>query len=199
MHEDEPAGRTDLRTAATQAVNAAGAGRRAALDCLFEQRYDEMRALARQLSGPEGRAVSINPTALVHEAYARLIDASHVSDRGSVFFRACFATVVRRLLVERARARNALRRGGGRRRKTVLESGDLQIGDGLDLVELHETLEDLAAVPRTGARMAQVVELRVFAGMTVPECAEALGVSPRTVDTDWILARTFLQARLRQT
>lgn len=196
MSAGDPNDRQPLRDEATEAARSAASGTRAKLDRFFVDRYEEMKSLAEGIAGPEGRSPSVSPTALVHLAYERLIDASQVTEKGSVYFRACFANVVRRLLVERARARKAQKRSGLLHRRSVFESADLPPIEFVDLVDLHEAMDRLAALPRNGTRMAKVVELRVFAGMTVPECADALGVSPRTIDNDWTLARAFLQEQL---
>src|SRR5712671_5361807 len=181
----------DPATDITAAANHASVHGFGSLRDLVAARYPELRELARRIAANERPDATMHPTALVHEAYLRLIDQTRVTAQGTTFFRACFAQECRRLLVDHARARQALRRGGGAKRESLMESGcDLGMAGGIDLIEIHEAVETLAGL---NERMARIVEMRVFAGMTVPECAEAVGVSARTVDKDWAFARAWLK------
>jgi RNA polymerase sigma factor (TIGR02999 family) len=163
-----------------------------ARDRLVERVYDELRALARRALARENGPRTIEATALVHEAYLRLLGDSHVEiqDRGHFF--AVAARVMRNILVDHARARNAQRRGGGVR---PVELAD-QTGTGgpdIDLLSLDEALARLEAVDR---RKCQVVEMKFFAGLTEQEIASVLGVGRATVERDWAFARSWLQMQM---
>lgn len=153
--------------------------------------YEELRALARAHLAGERAGHTLQPTALVHEAYLRLVGGEQGGDRafnGRQHFFATAATAMRRILVDHARERNALKRGGGRR--VDLSDGDaVAVDDDLDLVGLDDALKKLEAVDK---RRARVVTFRFFGGLTVDETATALGVSPATVKNDWAFARAWL-------
>ncbi len=155
--------------------------------------YDELRELAQKYFRHERPGHTLQPTAVVHEAYMRLVDESRVDWQGRTHFRAICARVMRQVLVDHARARKRVRRGGGRA-PLSLESAVAPLElEGLDPVELHDALERLAALD---AREARVVELRFFGGLSVEEVAETLGVSTRTVEGDWSHAKAWLHAQL---
>lgn len=187
---DDPA-----RTALTLMLREARAGSTDARERLFARVYDELHALAgRQLHGDAARA-SMQPTMLVNEACLRLLDpdALEVEDRSHFF--ALAVTVMRRVLVDHYRRRQAARRGGGQLRVTL----DENLAGGADAADV-DVLELDAALTRLGEldeRKARVVELRFFSGLSVPEVAQALGVSQRTVEADWFFARAWLRGALR--
>ena len=161
------------------------------LDALL---YGELRALAADFLRRERSDHTLQPTALVHEAWMRLSvqDESRWGSRAHFF--ALAAQAMRRVLIDHARRKRADKRGGGARRITlardVTPPGD---SSDVDLLALDDALDRLAELD---ARQARVVELRYFAGLTVDEVAEALGVSPRTVAGEWRLARAWLSQRL---
>lgn len=169
--------------------------------------YDELRDLAERQLGRDRRDGShtLQPTALVHEVYLRMIDDRLASVADRSHFRALCARVMRRLLVEHARRRNAEKRGGGADRVTITrtptetkvgsigEPVDERAEASLDVLELDEALERLAALD---ARKARVVDLRWFGGLSHAEVAELLGVSVRTVEGDWAFARAWLRSEL---
>ena len=165
---------------------------------LYALVYDELRALAQRRVRAEPAGRTIGATDLVHEAYLRLADAPRVASQGRAYFFASAARAMRNVLVDAARRRGALRRGGGAG-ALRLDSGPLSRvlpagaadadGFAADLLDLDDALADLAA---RNARAARVVECRYFGGLTVEETALALGVSERTVKGDWALARAFL-------
>ncbi len=137
---------------------------------------------------------TLRPTALVHEAYLRLVDASPASPwENRAHFFGIAARAMRQILVDHARERSALKRGGGLQRITLDEP--LAAADALDLdiLAVHDALDKLAVLDE---RMARGVELRVFAGLTMTEVAEVLGVSKRTADGDWSVARKWLAKEL---
>ena len=160
--------------------------------------YAELRRQAARAMRREGPEHTLQATALVHEAYLRLAD-QHVAWRNRAHFFGVAAQQMRRVLVDHARARRATKRGGGARAIT-LEGVAAGPGDGvaaderaIDVLALHEALERLALLD---AEQARLVELRYFAGLSIEETAETLGVSPATVKREWAVARTWLRREL---
>jgi RNA polymerase sigma factor (TIGR02999 family) len=152
--------------------------------------YDELRRLAAQKLAQEKPGQTLQPTALVHEAYLRLVDvdkARHWNSRGHFF--AAAAEAMRRILVEAARRKQSLKRGGGRQRIDLDGLALAAPAPGDDLLALDEALAQLAAAD---PQAAELVKLRHFAGLTVPEAAAVLGVAPRTADFLWAYARAFM-------
>jgi RNA polymerase sigma-70 factor (ECF subfamily) len=157
--------------------------------------YDDLRRLAQAKMNREPGANSLEPTALAHETFMRLVDQSRVDWRGKSHFMAVAAQAMRRILVDHARARKRLKRGGARQR-VDLSSGVAAAGPSeVDLIALDDAMEKLAEVD---PRQAKVVELRFFGGLNVDEVAEALGVSKRTVEGDWTIARAWLRRELAE-
>jgi RNA polymerase sigma factor (TIGR02999 family) len=169
----------------------------AQVERLFPLVYDELRQLAGRLMARERRDHTLQSTALVHEAYVRLVDQSRVDWRGTTHFRAVAAQAMRRVLIDHARARKSEKRGGEWQRVTLAHSiapdGEAEL-DAAELIAVNAALEKLATLDR---RQAQVVELRFFGGLSVKEAAEVLGVSQRTVEGDWAHARVWLRRELR--
>src|SRR5262245_32422641 len=156
--------------------------------------YDELRRVAGRLMRRERADHTLSPTAVVHEAVIRLLGEEifqRADDRGFLF--ASAARAMREVLIDHARTRSAGRRGGGRRRVPLDAVVDYFEEQGLDVVAVHEALDRLAELD---ARQAQVMTLRYFGGMTVPEVAAALGGSVVTVERDWRLARAWLGGQL---
>jgi RNA polymerase sigma-70 factor, ECF subfamily len=167
-------------------------GDESVMDRLFPVVYEELRRIAHYHMAGERPGHTLGTTGLVHETYLKLVDQTRVQwrDRGHFFRVASWA--MRRILVDYARTAHALRRGGGQAPVTLNEE---QAGTerGATLVALDEALHRLAAVDK---RLSQVVECRYFGGLTEEETAEALGVSARTVERDWIKARSWLRLEL---
>ena len=162
------------------------------MDRLFPLVYDELRRIAHYQMAGERAGHTLETTGLVHETYLKLVDQTRVQwrDRGHFFRVASWA--MRRILVDYARTSQALRRGGGQHPVTLNEEqAGTERGDAL--VALDEALDRLALVDR---RLSRVVECRYFGGLTEEETAEALGVSARTVERDWIKARSWLRLEL---
>jgi RNA polymerase sigma factor (TIGR02999 family) len=169
-----------------------GRGDESALDELMPIVHGELRRLARRLMRGERGNHTLQTTALVNEAYLRLVDISRVRWQDRAHFFAMSARLMRRILVDHARSRKYLKRGGMLRRVSLDEA--LVVSErGTDLVALDDALDALAAVDQ---RKSQVVELRFFGGLSLEETAEALQVSAETVGRDWRLARTWLWREL---
>jgi RNA polymerase sigma factor (TIGR02999 family) len=161
----------------------------AAFDRLVPLVYAELHRLARRALRHERPGHSLQTTALVNEAYIRLIDSSRVVWQDRAHFFAMSAEIMRRILVDIARARNRAKRGGGVRRITLVEGHAVGRERDVDLLALDEALTRLAD---DDERKARVVELRFFGGLSVEETAEVLAVSPETVKRDWKLAKVWL-------
>jgi RNA polymerase sigma factor (TIGR02999 family) len=156
--------------------------------------YDELRRLAAHKIAREAPGQTLQATALVHEAYLRLVDRDPDTPwNGRGHFFAAAAEAMRRILVERARHKRSLKAGGGRHRQ---REGDIEpavAGPDLDIVALNDALAKLEAQDK---RRADLVKLRYFAGMTMEEAAQALGVSRSTADNDWAYARAWLRVAM---
>ena len=168
-------------------------GRRDTLDRLMPAVYDELRSIARrQLAGREGGG-TLSTTGLVHEAYLKLVDQSRIAWRDRAHFFALASVAMRHVLVDRARARQALKREGALQRVT-LDSEVIAVPDQPEaMLQLSDAIERLAKVE---PRMARVVDCRFFGGMGDEEIAEALDVTIRTVQRDWTKARMLLRRAL---
>jgi RNA polymerase sigma factor (TIGR02999 family) len=165
-----------------------------ALEHVLPLLYDELRKMAhRQLARERGNH-TLQTTALVHEAYLRLVDQARVTERGQAYFFAAAARAMRRVLVDYARRRTAKKRGAGKA-PLSLEENQIAVDMYADgLIDLDGALERLAVL---NPKYARVVECRFFAGLSVKETAEALQVSYRTVENYWALARAWLHDALR--
>ena len=161
---------------------------------LIEGVYTELRRLARGRLRRERPGHSLSPTALVHEAYLKLIDQRRVRWQNRAHFFAIAAQHMRRILVEHARARGAAKRGRGAGAFTLSDCDVRVDAPDVDVLALNDALEKLA---RIDPRQSQLVELRFFGGLTVDEAAAVLGVAPITVKRDWTLARTWLYRELQ--
>ncbi len=173
----------------TQLLRAWGEGDSEALNRLMPAVYGELRRMARAYVRREGSQNSLQATALVHEAYLKLVDARIAQWQDRVHFFAISARLMRRILVDAARARVAGKRGGGAMRVEINESLDGAPLDSDQLVRLDDALDALA---KFDARKASVVELRFFAGLGVDETAAVLKISAQSVMRDWKLARAWL-------
>src|SRR5690348_16772219 len=179
---------------ATLLLRAWGAGDRNALDRLTPIVYGELRRLAARYTKRERPGHSLQATALVNEAYLRLVDYKHMQWHDRSHFFAVSAQLMRRILVEHARRHN-LKRGADVQHVALEESAVVGGGRPADLLGLDEALNELA---RLDARKAQVVEMRFFGGLSVEEIAEVLEVSPITVMRDWTTAKAWLYRELTQ-
>ena len=180
----------------TQILGRIEAGDAHAADRLLPLVYDELRSLAAQRMAQESPDHTLQPTALVHEAYLRLVDVNEAqqwNSRGHFF--AAAAEAMRRILVEDARAKRRLKRGGDRQRVALTEDLAVSKGTDVDLIALDEALSRLAA---DSPEQAELVKLRYFGGLTIPEAAHVLGVSEATAERYWTYARVWLFAELRK-
>lgn len=166
---------------------------RRAADELLPQLYDELRDMARRKMEREPRGQTLQATALVHEAYVRLVGDRDPGWSGRAHFLGAAAEAMHRILIERARAKGRLKRGGGRLRVDLTDLATLDGAPDADLLALDEALVRLEA---RDARKAKVVVLRFYGGLSIEEIAQALSVSPATVKSDWNFALAWLQREL---
>ena len=167
-----------------------------ALERLVPLGYDELRRVARRQLRGESPAVTIQPTALVHEVYLRLVEVRRATPASRTHFFSVAAALMRRILVDQARRRHANKRGGGVTMMRLDEVSPVAPTFNVDVLALDEALEALASMD---PRQCRVVELRFFAGLTTPETAEALEVSTATVEREWAFAKAWLLRRLSAT
>jgi len=156
--------------------------------------YEELRRIARRCLRGERAAQSLQATALVNEAYLRLVDIKRVNWQGRVHFLAMSARIMRRVLVDAARARRADKRGGDGVRVSLSEALGVRADLGHDVIALTEALEQLE---RLDPRKGRIVELRFFAGLSVEETAAVIDVSRQTVIRDWTFAKAWLRRELK--
>lgn len=198
MNDAEPGAAEKEPSRITVALGACASGDASASAELLALVYEGLRHLARTRMASERAGHTLQPTALVHEAYLRLVGNGHVAWQSRAHFFAAAGEAMRRILVERARARARLKRGGDGRAapaRAVLSELNLATEPEPEIMLLLD--EALDQVERDDPQAAAVVRLRFFAGLSVEEAAQALGVSPRTVDRDWSYARARLHRIMR--
>lgn len=179
----------------TQFVEQVSKGDRAAAEQLLPVVYDELKKLAAHYMKKESPGHSLQPTALVHEAFLKLVDQTQVSYQGQTHFFALGAQAMRRILVDHARSRSRLRRGGDRSRVTFDEETVFSRTRDEDILVIDDLLTRLAELD---SRQASIVELRFFGGLKVEEVAEALDLSKRTIESEWAMARAWLRNQLSE-
>jgi RNA polymerase sigma factor (TIGR02999 family) len=178
----------------TERRRAHGRGDRGAFDRLVPLVYDDLRRVARSQLRRLRVGETLDTTGLVHEAYVRLVDQTSADWQNRAHFLAVSAVAMRQILIDHARERSRLKRGGDRQR-TELDEAHLAVqADAEQLLDLDRALDELGAAD---ARLVRVVECRYFAGYSEQETAEALGVSLRTAQRDWLKARAWLRRALR--
>jgi RNA polymerase sigma factor (TIGR02999 family) len=155
--------------------------------------YDELRRLADHYLRQERPDHTLQPTALVHEAYLKLIDQTRVDWQNRAHFFGVAAQLMRRILVDHARRHRASKRGGFQQKMTLDEAVDYSQSRDVDLVALDDALNSLSQLH---TRQSQIVELRFFGGLSIEETAEALNVSPATVKVDWSMAKAWLRREI---
>src|SRR3954452_15920308 len=180
----------------TQWLSTCKGGDRDALESLLPLVYDELHRRAVQAFSRERTGHTLQPTALVHEVYLRLMDQHEASWKNRAQFFAIAAQMMRRILVSHARARQAEKRGGGEERITLDEGVATAPMRDVNLLALDEALTKLAEIDPDKSRM---VELRFFSGLSVEETAEVMGLSPRTIDRQWHTAKAWLHREIATT
>ncbi len=170
-------------------------GDQAALEQLTPLVYSELHRLAHRYLGRERKGHTLQTTALVHEAYLRLIDQKEVRWQNRAHFFAIAAQMMRRILVDYARSRNVAKRGGGARQVSLDEAMDVSDERAADVIALDEALKSLSDLDQ---RKGRIIELRFFGGLSIEETAEVLGVSPGTVMRDWTFAKAWLQREINK-
>jgi RNA polymerase sigma-70 factor, ECF subfamily len=170
-------------------------GDEAALQQLVPIVHAELRRLAQRQMAGERPGHTLQPTALVNEAYLRLVDLKQMQWQNRAHFFAMGARLMRRILVDFARSRRYQKRGGGAKQVSFTQALDVAEGEATDVVALNDALEALAAVDE---RKSRVVELRFFGGLSLEETAEVLNVSRETVKRDWTFAKMWLLRQLRE-
>ena len=177
----------------TQLLNDWSEGDKEALDKLIPLVYDELRRQAARYLRRERAGHSLQTTALIHEAYLRLVDQRNVHWQNRAQFFGIAAQLMRRILVDHARTRQRVKRGGSNVRVSLTEVTVIANAPDLDLVVLDEALNRLAEIDQ---QQSKIVELRFFSGLSVAETATVLGISPATVKRDWSVAKAWLHREI---
>ena len=178
----------------TQLLVAWSDGDRTALDKLTPLVYEELRRMAHRYMSRERPGHTMQTTALVNEAYLKLIDQKSARWQNRAQFYGIAAQLMRRILVDHARQHKAAKRGGSdQRRLSITSAGNLAVKPDLDVLSLHEALEELAIID---PQQERIVELKFFGGLSIAETAEVLGVGHATVERDWKMARAWLRRQL---
>lgn len=177
----------------TQLLAAATAGDKKALDALLPVVYEELRAHASYLMKRERAGHTLQPTALVHEAFMKLVQQERVQWTGRAHFFAVASGLMRRILVDHARTRLAEKRGGGADRISIEEGLGLSVGHDADVLAIDAALQKLAELD---PRQAEIVTLRFFGGLSVEEVAVVLAMSKRAVEAEWTMIKAWLRREL---
>ncbi len=177
----------------TRLLKDLGQGDEAAHEALLPLVYERLRGVAARVFQRERADHTLQPTALVHDAWMKLVQEDHAAWQNRAQFFAVGATLMRRILVDHARSRQSLKRGGGAERISVHEGMAAEFRSGADLLDLDRALSRLA---RLDDRQHRIVELRFFSGLRVSEVADCLGVSVRTVEAEWTMAKAWLRREL---
>lgn len=185
---------TDSQDSISKALTNIREGDEASLSQLMATVYDELRALAHRRLQQERPGHTLQSTALAHEVYLKLVDRDDIDWRDRARFFAVAAQSIRRILIDHARGKKRLKRGGGYERIPLDATIIANTTEEVDVEALDEALNELAQL---NERQAQIVEQRFFGGLTNREVAEVLGVSLRTVEGEWAMARAWLRERLR--
>lgn len=195
MNEDRTDELNPTATDVTRILSIAGNGDASATEHLFTVVYGALRALAEKYLRSERNGHTLQPTALVHEAFLKLMHGEAPNWRDRTHFFAVAARAMRRILINHALARKTLKRGGDRQRTPLTISVDTDAPAPIDMLALDEALTRLAA---RDERQARIVELRFFGGLTNNDVADVLGVSVRTVEGEWSMARAWLSRELHE-
>lgn len=176
-----------------QLLEEIASGKHEAAETLMPLVYDRLRYLAQKLLGHESPGHTLQPTALVNEAFIRMVGQKQVDWQGKTHFFAIGAKMMRRILVDHARRKLSKKRGGGMHRIELADDLCVSNRNNEDILAIEQALEKLS---KLDPRQAQIVELRFYGGLTVEEVAEVLGVSKRTVESDWTMLRAWLRREL---
>lgn len=196
MPNNHLAGASEELDTVTRLLQAVSAGEEGAPTRLLELVYGQLRAIAQQRMSGERREHTLQATALVHEAYVRLLGKQGAEWQGRAHFFRAAAEAMRKILIDHARARNADKRGGGRAALNIANVADLADNDNpAGILALDDAMMRLE---RVDAQASEVVRLRFYAGLSVEATAETLGISPRTVRRDWAFARAWLRETLER-
>jgi RNA polymerase sigma factor (TIGR02999 family) len=168
-------------------------GQPAALNRLVEVAYPELRRIAHRQCGREGLSSTLQCTAVVHEVWLRLAQAQKSNYKDRTHFFAFASRLMRTILIDHARAKKSQKRGGGVASFTLIDSDAITTPPNVEILELNAALEELEKLDPMQGR---IVELRYFTGLSIPETAEAIGVSESTVKREWIVAKTWIRRRL---
>jgi RNA polymerase sigma factor (TIGR02999 family) len=166
-----------------------------AVDELTPVVYDELRRMARRFLRREKEGHSLRSADLVHEAYLKLVDQRQVNLQDRAHFFAVSSQIMRRILVDHARAQQAAKRGGGATKLALLENIDVPSERGYEMIALDDALHTLA---KLDAQQSRIVELRFFGGLSIEETAALLGISKTTVNRDWVTARAWLNREVER-
>jgi RNA polymerase sigma factor (TIGR02999 family) len=177
----------------TQLLDRWSSGDKDALEQLTPMVYNELKRVARRQMMKERSDHTLESTALVHEAYMRLVDQKQTKWQSRAHFFAVASEMARRILVDYAKARNAKKRGGPK--VSLEDSPEPFVNQDSDIIAVNDALDELV---KLDPRQARIVELRYFGGLTIEETAEVIGVSTPTVKRDWLVARAFLQRSLSE-
>jgi len=169
------------------------AGRPAAWDRLVEVAYPELHRIAHWHCGHERPSATLQCTAIVHEAWIRLAQAEHTTWKDRAHFFAFASRLMRSILIDYARARKSIKRGGGAPLMALIDTDAVTQPPDLDILELNEALQELEKFDPLQGR---IVELRYFSGLSIPETAEAIGISESTVKREWTIAKTWIRRRM---
>ncbi|MCI0540811.1 MAG: sigma-70 family RNA polymerase sigma factor [Verrucomicrobiales bacterium] len=183
-------------TDVTRILGAIEKGEADAADKLLPLVYDELRRIAAHKMSAEAAGHTLQPTALVHEAWLRLAGSNQAGWQNRAHFFGAAAEAMRRVLVEHARRKQSLKRGAGAEREELDESALILVAPPDELLAVHEALDKLAA---EDSQAAELVKLRYFVGMTMEEAASALGLPKRTAESLWTYARVWLRREMRRT
>ena len=177
----------------SQLLDAWSSGNQSALDELYPLVYDELHRLASRYMSRERKGHTLQTTALINEAYVRLVDQRNIHWANRSHFFAISAQIMRRILIDHARRHAYAKRGGGQHTVTLDETATLQVERAAEMIRLDDALQSLAEID---PRRSRVVELRYFGGLSNEEIAETLKISPNTVTRDWNMARAWLYQEL---
>jgi RNA polymerase sigma-70 factor, ECF subfamily len=185
--------RCEVASDITMLLQQVEAGQPTALDRLVEVAYPELRRIARRHCGRKQQSATLQCTAIVHEAWIRLAQGQNTTWKNRAHFFAFASRLMRSILIDYARAKSSLKRGGGTPALTLIDTEAVASPPDIDILALNEALEDLE---RLDPMQGRIVELRYFSGLSIPDTAEATGVSESTVKREWIVAKTWIRRRL---